>query len=96
MNFFWREHDDPEQVGFTVWSVFPRETEYFGRESQDFMINYRVRNLDLLLARLESEGVLQVGDLEEYSYGRFAWIEDNEGNRIELWEPKHGSLEGNQ
>lgn len=87
VNFFWRENDDPERVGFTVWSVFPRGTEYFGRESQEFMINYRVRGLDLLLTRLEGQGIAQVGELEEYAYGRFAWIEDNDGNRIELWEP---------
>ena len=53
------------------------------------MINYRVRDLDLLLARLQREGIEQVGGLEEYSYGRFAWIEDGDGNRIELWEPKY-------
>jgi catechol 2,3-dioxygenase-like lactoylglutathione lyase family enzyme len=89
VNFFWRERNDPERIGFTVWSVFPRDSEYFGRESQEFMINFRVRELDRLLARLEREGIEQVGELEEYSYGRFAWVEDGDGNRVELWEPTY-------
>ena len=91
VSYYWREQDNPERVGFTVWSVFPEDTEYFGESSQDFMVNYRVRDLDLLLERLENAGIEQVKELEEYSYGRFAWVEDVDGNRIELWEPVYES-----
>jgi len=87
VNFFWRELKDPSQFGMTVWSVFPRDTAYFGDEKQTFMINYRVRDLDALLAKLRAQGVEQVGDIEDYWYGRFGWILDAEGNRIELWQP---------
>jgi catechol 2,3-dioxygenase-like lactoylglutathione lyase family enzyme len=91
INFFWRERDDPGSLGFTVWSVFPRDTSYFGPGGQDFMIDYRVRNLDSLLTRLQAQGVQQVGDVEEYWYGRFAWIVDGDGRRVELWEPANPS-----
>jgi predicted enzyme related to lactoylglutathione lyase len=55
------------------------------------LINYRVENLNALLAKLRSQGVRQVGDVEQYWYGRFAWVIDAEGNRVELWEPDHYS-----
>jgi catechol 2,3-dioxygenase-like lactoylglutathione lyase family enzyme len=87
VNFFWRELEDPSQFGLTVWSVFPRDTAYFGDAEQSFMVNYRVRDLDALLAKLRDQGVDQVGEIEDYWYGRFAWIRDGEGNRIELWQP---------
>jgi catechol 2,3-dioxygenase-like lactoylglutathione lyase family enzyme len=87
VNFFWREAVDGGRFGRTVWSAFPADTRYFGPGDQDFMINYRVRDLDELLARLRQEGIAQVGKTEEYWYGRFAWVVDGEGNRVELWEP---------
>jgi hypothetical protein len=71
----------------TVWSIFPRDTTYFTPGQASFMINYRVENLDSLLAALQSEGVEIDPRREDYDYGRFAWILDPEGNRIELWEP---------
>jgi lactoylglutathione lyase len=89
--FLWWEHDDPEVEGRTVWAAFPKNTGYFGSGDQEFMINYRVRNLDRLLARLAAAGVQQVDTLEAYAYGRFAWILDVEGNRVELWEPPMGT-----
>lgn len=82
-----RASDDPEKPARTVWSIFPSDTKYFDPSSAPFMINYRVDNLDNLLAQLRSEGVEVDEGLEEYEYGRFAWIMDPEGNRIELWEP---------
>jgi predicted enzyme related to lactoylglutathione lyase len=85
--FLWREHDDPAVEGRTVWAAFPSNTDYFGPGDQEFMINYRVRDLDGLLERLVAAGVQQVDTLEEYAYGRFAWVLDVEGNRVELWEP---------
>jgi predicted enzyme related to lactoylglutathione lyase len=93
VNFFWRREDEPSSLGFTVWSVFSRESDYFGPGEQDFMINYRVNELDALLERLEEQGVSRIGSVEEYWYGRFAWIADGEGNRVELWEPVDFSRE---
>ena len=93
VNFVWREWDDANVAGYTVWSAFPRDTRYFGAGDQQVMINYRVRDLDALLAKLEDEGVRRDGGIDEYWYGRFAWIFDGEGNRVELWEPARMSIE---
>ena len=80
---------DPEKrnKGMTVWSIFPHDTKYFSPGRASFMINYRVEDLDALLTALKQEGVEIDPKREEYEYGRFAWILDPEGNRIELWEP---------
>lgn len=86
VNFFWRDINE-QKYGRTVWSLFPQRTTYFGESTQAFMINYRIRNLDTLLNELRNKGVHQVGAVEEYWYGRFAWVVDGEGNRVELWEP---------
>ena len=85
--FNWRHHDDPNKEGNTVWSVFPDDTNYFKPGSREFMFNYRVENLVELLQVLKKEGVEIVGDIEEYPYGKFGWIMDPDGNKIELWEP---------
>ncbi len=85
--FQWRELEKPEQVGMTVWSLFPKDTDYFNPSTAPFMINYRVEDLAALLEQLRKEGVPVDTRVEEYDYGRFAWIMDPEGNRIELWEP---------
>ena len=65
----------------------PRDSDYFGQGSQTFMVNYRVADLDRMLDQLRRDGIT-VEKTEDYPYGRFAWIVDPEGNRIELWEPK--------
>ena len=71
-----------------VWSAFPADTSYFGSGPAPFMVNYRVRNLDAMLAQLRAAGA-QVDDrVEDYDYGRFGWATDPEGNRFELWEPR--------
>lgn len=85
--FLWRHEDDPGTLGRTVWSVFPEDSDYFGPSGQRFMLNYRVADLDRALTALAAAGVTPVKEPEEYPYGRFAWVEDAEGNRIELWEP---------
>lgn len=85
--FKWREDQDPSQVGSTVWSVFKEDTTYLQPSEKPFMINYRVENLVELLKVLKEEGVTIVGEMQEYSYGKFGWILDPEGNKIELWEP---------
>jgi len=87
VDFEWREKDRPDEIGRTVWSLFPKDTDYFGPGSQTFMVNYRVTNLDRMIEQLRRGGV-RVEKTEDYPYGRFAWIVDPEGNRVELWEPK--------
>jgi catechol 2,3-dioxygenase-like lactoylglutathione lyase family enzyme len=82
-----RDGEVSEKAAQTVWSLFPSDTKYFDPSNASFMINYRVENLDELLKLLRSEGVEVDERTEEYDYGRFGWIMDPEGNRIELWEP---------
>jgi catechol 2,3-dioxygenase-like lactoylglutathione lyase family enzyme len=84
VNFDWREKDNPDRLGRTVWTLFPTNSTYF---TAPLMINYRVANLDRMLAQLRRDGV-EVAKTQDFDYGRFAWITDPEGNRIELWEPK--------
>jgi predicted enzyme related to lactoylglutathione lyase len=72
----------------TVWSAFPADTGYFAPSSAPFMLNYRVRNLDAMLAQLRAAGAQVEQRIEEYDYGRFGWVTDPEGNRIELWQPR--------
>ena len=89
--FHWREKEDPEKAGMTVWSIFPQASTYLDPSASNFMINYRVEDLDALLEALRAEGV-QIDDKQDESeYGKFAWITDLDGNRIELWEPPPGS-----
>ncbi len=85
--FQWREKDLPEKVGNTAWNAFPEDTAYYQPSKKDFMFNYRVENLEELLSVLKKEGVEIVGEIETYPYGKFGWIMDPEGNKIELWEP---------
>ncbi|HEX4486487.1 MAG TPA: VOC family protein, partial [Terriglobales bacterium] len=73
--------------GMTVWSLFPRDTKYFANSTANFMVNYRVDNLDELLEEMKQAGVTIDPKREDHEYGRFAWITDPDGNRIELWEP---------
>jgi catechol 2,3-dioxygenase-like lactoylglutathione lyase family enzyme len=83
----WREHDDPQKERMTVWTVFPATTKYL-EPNQSFMINYIVDDMDALLDRLQKEGVKIDPKRMNESYGRFAWIFDSDGNKIELWQPK--------
>jgi predicted enzyme related to lactoylglutathione lyase len=85
--FKWRHDEDPDKPGYTAWSIFPEDTSYFHPAGRDFMFNYIVENLEELLAALKEEGVEVVGKMEEYPYGKFGWIMDPDGNKIELWEP---------
>ncbi len=82
----WREHGDAQKEHVTVWTVFPSSTKYFD-PGQAFMINYIVDDLDALLERLKQEGVKIDPNRMNESYGRFAWIYDPDGNKIELWDP---------
>lgn len=82
----WREHDDPQNEHVTVWHAFPSTTDYLA-PGQALMINYIVDDLDAMLERLEKEGVKIDPNRMNESFGRFAWIYDSDGNKIELWEP---------
>jgi catechol 2,3-dioxygenase-like lactoylglutathione lyase family enzyme len=86
-SFHWRDADDPSQEGLTAWAIFPRSSKYFDPSRAGHMINYRVDDLDALLAELQKDGVWIDPHREDADYGRFAWIVDADGNRIELWEP---------
>ncbi|WP_332871632.1 VOC family protein [Flavobacterium selenitireducens] len=83
--FWWK--DEHGNDGSTQWSVFGDDTKYFIPSEKQFMQNLRVENLDRLIVQLKGEGVTLVGDPETHDYGKFAWILDPEGNKIELWEP---------
>lgn len=86
-NFEWRQSQNPDRKGFTVWGPFSETTDYFKPSEKEFMINLRVDNLKELLEELEDQDVEIVGEIEEYEYGLFAHIIDPEGTKIELWEP---------
>lgn len=79
---------DPDPKAMTIWSPFKAETDYFGPGDQRFMINFRVDDLDTLLADLAAKGIPCVGEPMDESYGKFGWIVDCDGLKIELWEPK--------
>jgi predicted enzyme related to lactoylglutathione lyase len=86
-DFKWRGADTDALPGRTAWAVFEPDSEYFGPSGQKFMINYRVANMDRMLEQLRRGGIAIIKS-EDHDYGRFAWIDDPEGNRIELWEPR--------
>lgn len=92
--FIWREYDNPEKQASTAWGPFKDDTTYFEPSKKDFMFNYRVENLEELLKVLKEEGVEVVGEMQVFDYGKFGWIMDPEGNKIELWEPIDAKLEG--
>jgi predicted enzyme related to lactoylglutathione lyase len=83
--FWWKDKEGNDAS--TQWSPFKEDTTYFQPSKKQFMMNFRVENLHELLATLKEEGVTIVGEVEEYDYGKFGWILDPEGNKIELWEP---------
>ena len=85
--FEWRHGGDSAQKGFTQWSPFNEKTKYFEPSTKEFMINFRVTNLEALMAQLKLDGVTVVDKIESASYGKFVHIMDLEGNKIELWEP---------
>jgi predicted enzyme related to lactoylglutathione lyase len=86
--FDWYEGADSTKKGQTQWTPFPETTKYFEPSTKDFMINYRVENLEALVAELKKEGVTIVDAIETYDYGKFVHILDAEGNKVQLWEPK--------
>ncbi|WP_317047984.1 VOC family protein [Chryseobacterium pennipullorum] len=85
--FEWHQGADNSKKGFSQWSPFSEKTKYFQPSEKDFMINYRVQDLDKLVEQLKKENVTILDKIEAYDYGKFVHIMDIEGNKIELWEP---------
>jgi len=85
--FQWRSFEDPQREHVTAWNIFPAASKYFDHSRAPFMINYIVDDLDALLAKLEQAGVEIDPQRDNHDYGRFAWVYDPDGNKIELWEP---------
>lgn len=85
--FEWRQAEEPEKKGQTIFAWFPEDTSYFDPSRSNCMLNFRVADLDAVVGALKAEGVTVDENHEDSEYGRFAWVMDPEGNRVELWEP---------
>jgi predicted enzyme related to lactoylglutathione lyase len=85
--FTFRKEDAPDKKGYLQWSPFADDTDYFQPSDKEFMINYRVENLEVLVNLLREEGVTICDEIASYDYGKFVHIMDSDGNKIELWEP---------
>jgi predicted enzyme related to lactoylglutathione lyase len=88
--FRWKSPDNPDGTGTTVWSIFEASSNYFDPSRSQCMVNYRVHELQPLLAVLRSEGCQVIDKVEESEFGKFGWVVDPDGNKIELWEPPPG------
>jgi predicted enzyme related to lactoylglutathione lyase len=86
-SFEFRNAHRPEDINYLQWSPFKKGSEYFEPSKKEFMINYRVQNIEALVKKLESNGVMVLDTIATYEYGKFVHIMDAEGNKIELWEP---------
>ena len=85
--FDWVDADDKPTGGTTAWSILSTESTYFAPSEAPFMVNYRVEDLDALVEVLKEEGVTVLESVDQSEYGKFAWLVDPEGNKVELWEP---------
>lgn len=92
--FEFREADNPDKKAYSVWSPFKNDSDYFQPSEKDFMINYRVVNIEKLVEELRLAGVTICDPIESYEYGKFVHILDPENNKIELWEPVDSVFEG--
>lgn len=88
--FRWASPDNPSGTGTTVWSPFQEDSDYFAPSKATFMINYRVDDLHALLEQLRGEGCEVDAKVEESEFGKFGWVLDPEGNKVELWQPPVG------
>jgi len=88
--FRWADGDGHPILGTTAWNISDAATTYFAPSASPFMVNYRVADLHALVRELRAEGCQVIGDVEESEYGKFGWVMDPEGNKIELWEPPAG------
>ncbi|MEO8998199.1 MAG: VOC family protein [Rhodanobacter sp.] len=82
-----RFNEDEGRAGYTLWSPFAADTQHFAPSTQPYMINFRVDDLDALLAQLRTAGIVVDERIDQSEFGRFGWIMDPEGTRIELWQP---------
>ena len=88
--FKWVTTENPTGTGTTTWNPFKADTSYFSPSKAAFMVNFRVHDLHALLAALRAEGCEVDAKVEESEYGKFGWVMDPEGNRLELWQPPEG------
>jgi predicted enzyme related to lactoylglutathione lyase len=88
--FDWKGPHNPDGVGTTAWSIFEASSNYFDPSNAPFMVNYRVESLLPLIAELRNEGCQVIGEVQESEFGKFGWVLDPDGNKIELWEPPPG------
>lgn len=88
--FAWADADGKPTGGTTVWSIFPENSDQFAPAKAPFMINYRVEDLHALVAVLKTEGCHVLDDMQDSEFGKFAWVIDPEGNKVELWQPPPG------
>jgi predicted enzyme related to lactoylglutathione lyase len=88
--FRWQSDENPSGAGTTVWSVFEASSNYFAPSEAGFMVNYRVADLHALIAQLRAEGCNVMEKVDESEFGKFGWVVDPDGNKIELWEPPAG------
>ncbi|NJN41296.1 MAG: VOC family protein [Flammeovirgaceae bacterium] len=86
-SFEFRNANRPDEINYLQWSTFDQDTKYFDPSTKEFMINYRVQNIEGLVRQLKANGVTVVDEIETYDYGKFVHIMDPDGNKIELWEP---------
>jgi len=86
--FEFRNVNKPEEIGSLQWTPFEKGSDYFAPSKKDFMMNYRVQNIEGLVIKLKENGVTILDSIETYDFGKFIHIMDAEGNKIELWEPK--------
>ncbi len=86
-SFEFRNANRPDEINYLQWSPFKQGSEYFSPSKKEFMINYRVQNVEGLVNKLKNNGVTILDSIETYDYGKFVHIMDAEGNKIELWEP---------
>ncbi|MFD1605080.1 VOC family protein [Flavobacterium artemisiae] len=82
-----RKLNNPDEIESLQWSPFKKDDKYFSPSKKEFMINYRVQNIEGLVEQLKQNGVTVLDNIETYDYGKFVHIMDNDGNKIELWEP---------
>ena len=94
MVFQWGTQEDPNPHGSTIWTVFDESSQYFAPSEAQFMVNYRVEDLHAVLDALRAEGCDVDAKTEESEFGKFGWVMDPDGNRVELWEPPPGPIDG--
>ncbi len=86
-SFEFRNANAPDEINYLQWSPFKEDSDYMSPSKKEFMVNYRVQNIEGLVNQLIQNKVIILDEIKTYDYGKFIHIMDNEGNKIELWEP---------